>query len=462
MSIEGNLAEQSLVRVIRSIVNDRRSGVLNVAKGSGMGMFFFEAGKISSVEMDQVEEGLGRRLLKSGWITEEQLEEAVDIGESQAEKKPVSEILTDMDIVPASVIRSHVAEQLEEIISVMLTWSEGSFVFDPFPWPAERHSTVAIAADEVLVGPIRKLERAEDMAKILPPKDVVLVCTKHELEEEYLNAEEREVLSMVDGSLSMKDVIERHHGDSVSTARALCVLYGTRFIGTEDEQKSGDVAEAPERDEHVEMGITFLEMKMFDAARREFRCAIEMDPRSAEVRFFLGLACYRLGLFRAAADHFAEATELDSASSAVYNNMGLAYERLGQLGRAKECFAKATEANDADSTSYVNLGIVCYKTELYEEAEKALRLAIEMGSTASLCPYYLGMILVRREEYDEAEEMFKSAMDANPGSAAIHNNLAVVYELKGDHERAIGEYKMAFEIDPDYRKARDNLRALGG
>ena len=462
MSIEGNLAEQSLVTVIRSLADSNRSGVLNVTKGSSMGMFFFEDGKISSVEMDQVEEGLGRRLLKSGWITEEQLEEALEIGESQAEKKPVSDILTDMDVVPASVLRSHVVEQLEEVISRILTWNEGSFVFDPFPWPAEKHSTVAIDSDEVLVGPIRKLERAEDMAKILPPKDVVLVRTKNELEEECLNAEEKEVLSVVDGSLSMKELIEKHQGDSVSTAHALCVLYGARFIGTQDEQKIAGAKKAPKRDEHVEMGIAFLEMKMYDAAQREFKCAVEMDPNSAEVRFYLGLASYKVNLFRAAADYFAEARELGSASNAVLNDMGLAYERLGHLDRARECYAKAVEADDASSTSYVNLGIACYKKGLYEEAENAFRLAIKMGSTASLCPYYLGMILARKEEYDEAEKMFKSAIEANPGSVAAHNNLAVVYELKGDRERAVGEYKMAYEIDPDYRKAKDNLRAIGG
>lgn len=462
MGIEGSLAEQSLVSVLRLLAGGRKTGVLNVTKGSSMGMFFFQDGKISSVEMDQVEEGLGRKLVRSGWITEEQLEEAIEIGETQIEKKPVSEILTDMDVIPASVLRSHVVEQLEETISRILTWSEGSFVFDPFPWPADKHSAVAIDVNEVLVAPIRRLERAEDMAKILPAKDVALVLMKDEPQEGYLNDEEKEVLSMVDGSLSMKELIEKRQGDSVSAARALCVLYGTRFIGTKDEQKIANGAKAPKRDEHVEMGIAFLEMKMYDAARREFRCAIEMAPDSPEVRFYLGLACYKLNLFRAAAEHFAEATDLGSSSSAVLNNMGLAYERLGNLDRAKECFVKATEADDASSTSYVNLGIACYKTGLYEEAEKALRVAIEMGSTASLCPYYLGIILTRREEFDEAEEMFKSAVEANPGSAAIHNNLAVVYELKGEREKAVGEYKLAYEIDPDYRKAKKNLIALGG
>lgn len=462
MRREGDLSKTSLAMVMRSIADNRKTGVLDVTDGTTVAMFFFENGRICGVESDQVEESLGRRLLKSGWIDEEQLEEAFRLGESQPGKKALSEVLARMGVVHPPVLRSHVVEQLEEVISTMLIWTEGSYVFDPFPRSASEKSTLTIDVGRVLMGALRRLDQADHLERILPPKGVVLTPRKRRHEREgYLNADEREVLFIVDGTHSIQEVVDKRGGDPVSTLRALSVLYVGGDIVTEGEGEAAEVEEEPTREEHVDMGIAFLEMKMYEEAVREFTFALENNPDSVEAEFYLGLGCYKLNRYGEAVEHLLKSSEVEPVKSAVLNNLGLALEKLGDLDSALIFYTRASEAEDAGSVPWINLGILCYRMELYEEAEKALRLAMEMDSGSSLCPYYLGMILARRGEYDEATKMFKDLIEANPNSAALHNNLAAVHELKGDFEKAEEEYRTAVSIDPNYEKAKENLKAFG-
>jgi tetratricopeptide (TPR) repeat protein len=461
MKIEGSLSEDSLVTVMRSLAEGAKTGVLNVTNGTNVGGFYFEDGNMCSVETDQMGEGLGHRLMKSSWITEEQLKEALSIGQSRGGKTPPSEILTEMDVVPYPVLRSHVVEQLEDVISTMLTWREGSYVFDPLPWPSQEKPNVAIETNQILVRAVRRLENLEDLERTLPPRTAVLERTQAQAKDTDLDISEKDILPLVNGVLTISELVELRGGDSLVTLRALSALRAAGLVEAAGKEVRIETAKEPKRSEHVDMGVAFLEMKMYEEARREFRRAVEIHPDSLEARFYLSLTCHKLGLHQEAVQHLAKATELQPVKSAVFNNLGLAHEKLGNLDEAKTFFTMAAEAQGAGSTPWLNLGILCYRLGQFEDAEKALRSALEMGTKSSLCPYYLGLILAERGEYDEAEASFRQSVEANPDSPAAINNLGAVLELKGDSKLAEQEYRSALSIDHDYGKARENLKAFG-
>lgn len=462
MIAEGSLAETSLAVVMRSIADSGKTGVLDVTNGPNVGMFFFEDGKLCSVETDQVKEGLGERLVKSGWISEEQLAEALRLEQAEKDKKIPSEILAGMDIVHPPILKSHIIDLLEEVLSVMLTWPEGSYVFDPFPWPAHERATVSVDVDQVLTGAVRKLARIDDMERILPAKSAILEPVEKKRKGGYLNADERDVLFMVDGKTTVEDMVSARGADSESTLKALSVLYVTGYVSGKGTPAPEAMEREPKREEHVDMGIAFLEMKMHEEAVREFKRALELEPDSIEARFYLAIACYRLNRLAEAAGYLLKLSEVLPEKGAVLNNLGLVHERLGDFDNARDFFWKAAQAGDSGSTPLVNIGIASYKMGLYEDGEKALKAAKEMGTKASICSFYLGLIWARRGDYDAAEAMFNESIELNPDAAPALNNLAAVYELKGQFDKAEEWFRMALETDPNYELARDNLKAFGG
>lgn len=462
MIAEGNLAETSLAVVMRSLSDTGKTGVLDVTNGPNVGMFFFEDGKLCSVETDQVKEGLGERLVKSGWISEDQLAEALRLEAADKDKKIPSEILAGMDVVHPPILKSHIIDLLEEVLSVMLTWPEGSYVFDPFPWPAHERATVSVDVDQVLTGAVRKLVRIDDLERILPPGDSILTPVEKKQKGGYLNADERDVLFIVDGESTIDKLVTSRGGDTTSTLRALAVLYVTAYIG----EKGGPARETeepePKREEHVDMGIAFLEMKMYEEAVREFKRALELEAESVEARFYLAIACFRLNRLAEAAGYLLKLSESLPEKGAVLNNLGLVHEKLGDFDNARDFYWKSAQAGDSGSTPLVNIGLSSFKMGLYEDAEKALKAAKDMGTKASLCTYYLGLLYANKGDYDSAEEMFNESIELNPDAAPALNNLAAVYELKGQFEKAEEWYRMALETDPNYEKARANLKAFGG
>jgi Flp pilus assembly protein TadD len=462
MLTEGSLSDTSLAVVMRSIAESGKTGDLDVTNGPNVGMFFFEDGKLCSVETDQVKEGLGERLLKSGWINEEQLAQALRLEEAEREKKIPSEILARMDIVHPPILKSHIIDMLEEVLSVMLGWPEGSYVFDPFPWPAHEKATVSVDVDQVLAGAVRKLERVDDIERIVPGRDTVLEPLEKKRKGGYLNAEERDVLFMVDGESTIDDLIVKRGGRAASTLQALSVLFVTGYVGGKGKVGPARVEKEPKREEHVDMGIAFLEMKMYEEAVREFKHTLELEPESFEGRFYLALAYYRTNRLAEAAELLLSLSQAEPARPAILNDLGLVYERLGDFDNARDCYWKAAKIEGAGATPLVNIGIASFRMGLYDDAEKAFRAAREMGPKVSLSAFYLGVLMVRRGDYDLAEEMFNEAVELNPDAAPALNNLAAVYELKSQYDKAEEWYRMALETDPNYTKARTNLRALGG
>ena len=462
MIAEGNLSETSLAVVMRSISDSGKTGVLDITNGPSVGMFFFEDGKLCSVETDQVKEGLGERLVKSGWISEDQLAEALRLEHADRDKKIPSEILAGMDVVHPPILKSHIIDLLEEVLSVMLTWPEGSYVFDPFPWPAHEKATVSVDVDQVLTGAVRKLVRVEDMERILPERNSVLEPMEKRRKGGYLSSDERDVLFMIDGNNTTNDLVAAREHDVESTLRALCVLYVTGYVGRKGGPAPETVEREPKRGEHVDMGIAFLEMKMYEEAVREFKRALELDEESVEARFYLSTACYRLNRLAEAAGYLLKLAEILPQKGAILNNLGLVHERLGDFDNARDFFWKSAQAGDSGSTPLVNIGIASFKMGLYDDAEKALKAAKDMGTKSSLCAFYLGLLYARKGDYDSALEMFNESIELNPDAAPALNNLAAVYELKGQFDKAEEWYRMALETDPNYEMARTNLKAFGG
>ena len=132
-------------------------------------------------------------------------------------------------------------------------------------------------------------------------------------------------------------------------------------------------------------------------AIRQYRAALEINPRDAESEFGLGEAFRRRGDLDSAASHFTLAFKIDpDHQDAIFNlgvvyiqqerwddaialntgladdptflrperalvNRGWALYKSGQLEGAKQDFEEALAGNRADSHSHLNLGIVLYE-----------------------------------------------------------------------------------------------------
>jgi tetratricopeptide (TPR) repeat protein len=159
---------------------------------------------------------------------------------------------------------------------------------------------------------------------------------------------------------------------------------------------------------------------LHDAAIREYRQVLALDPRRPGMHFRLGRVLLSRAQsardaealeFRAeAAREFEEELRLDPTSANAAYERGEMYRQAGQLDRARALFEAAVE-------HYPD----------FEEAQVAL-----------------GRVLIALEKPDLALAPLRKAIALNPGNEVSHYQLSLVYQARGDavgQEKALAEYR---------------------
>jgi Tfp pilus assembly protein PilF len=109
-----------------------------------------------------------------------------------------------------------------------------------------------------------------------------------------------------------------------------------------------------------------------DAAIKEYREAIRLDPAYTHAHYNLGILLNQRGESDEAAKHFAEAARCVPKNAVMRNNIGVALYSSGQNDQAIDAFQKAIELDPAYSVSYRNLGTALQKAGRFQEAATAL------------------------------------------------------------------------------------------
>lgn len=132
---------------------------------------------------------------------------------------------------------------------------------------------------------------------------------------------------------------------------------------------------------HVNLGNAFVRRSLLDDAEKEFKLALEINPR--DIRAINGLAViYVKQKNYDEAIRLLEILTADKPDQAPFhNNLGVVYMEKGVLDEAIENFNTAIKADPDFADAYSNLGLA-YKmkgllNEARQEFEKALQLSPE-------------------------------------------------------------------------------------
>ena len=207
----------------------------------------------------------------------------------------------------------------------------------------------------------------------------------------------------------------------------------------------------------------YSEQYKIDAAFRELKKAMEIDPNSSDVHNALGVAYYHKTTssnmevrnkipeyYEKALKEFNKAISLNADDSKAYNNAGKIYREMGRLDKAEESFRKAVAVSPNYSEAVMNLGTILYQKNQLDEAASKYYRAIELNKKNSSAYYYLGETLVAKGEYSKAINYLNTSLYLFSNSAPVHNMLGKAYEFQGNEAAAISEYKKATLIKPEY------------
>ncbi|MFO7900992.1 MAG: sulfatase-like hydrolase/transferase [Planctomycetota bacterium] len=242
------------------------------------------------------------------------------------------------------------------------------------------------------------------------------------------------------------------------TNEAVRVLkHGLRLPRGPLEPKTETGAPKPAVDMHVKLGMAYRRLGKRDAAARQFRIAIRLDPPNAEAHSKLGNLLSRGGEFEAAIPHYEAALKSDPKDAGVQSNLGVALARLGRLDDAIDAYRKSLELDSSNPDVHINLGDALLAAEQVEPALETYRAAVRVAAQETDRPaMVLGHALMRLGRHAAAREAFEAALKIRKSAGAYHN-IGLIHGRAGRHEKAIEAYRKALDVDPKAVYARNNL-----
>lgn len=174
-------------------------------------------------------------------------------------------------------------------------------------------------------------------------------------------------------------------------------------------------------------GARLLEAGQLDEAIQKYQNVLQLNPRSEDANFNLGIAYARQGKLREAEKHYREAIRLMPQYAEAHNNLGNVLASQNRLDEAIAHFEAALKILPDHATAHNNLGSV----------------------------------LARQGRIPEAAFHFAEAVKSLPEYVEAHFNLGIAYQTMGRIEEAKAALQTALRLKPGFRPAQRALDRIG-
>src|SRR5437870_5840100 len=176
MAIEGPLRELGIHDVFQLLDLSRKTGVLRVTSElrHNAGTIYFEEGTIIFAEIRSNPHPLGGLLMRTGKITEADLERARDMQQRQGDKRRLGEILVSLGAITQREVERQVRFQIEEVVFEVMSWNEGYFSFNEQPeTKVPTEVSVRIPVEALLMEGARRIDEWSRIERRIPHVGVV-------------------------------------------------------------------------------------------------------------------------------------------------------------------------------------------------------------------------------------------------------------------------------------------------
>ena len=228
LSIRGSLSESSLHELLASISRSRETGTLNFHDMGRWKAIYFKDGQIIFATSNIPDDRLGEYLIKKGKITVRQFLEGSKLVRPG---KRFGAVLVEENILSSDELLASLQGHVEEIVYSLFDWVRGEYEFVIKDLSAEGPITLNLNTEDVVLEGIRRIQDFTRVYTGLGSIDRVLRVSDNADSLMYrleLDSDESQILSLVNGTLSIEQVLALSFLPNFETLR---ILYALVAIG---------------------------------------------------------------------------------------------------------------------------------------------------------------------------------------------------------------------------------------
>jgi hypothetical protein len=236
VALEGSLTDFSLADMFRLLETGEKSGILHVTSGDTDGVVCFHEGLVYYAHAGTPGEPAGKRLVKSGAISEKQLRQAQGLMKIQKRDKAtrkLGQILVDEGYVEAAVLETFVLESVADALFDLLRWEQGELRFEPDETMAEADIGIYVPIDSALTDANKRLEvwvRIREKIPSLDTRFAMAASPGTKSVDIHLKPREWMLLCYLHGGRSVRELVDLTGYNDFETARILYGMYAGGLI----------------------------------------------------------------------------------------------------------------------------------------------------------------------------------------------------------------------------------------
>lgn len=479
--MKGTLRENAISKVLIAINRKRLTGTLEVIHPSYSKKVYFAKGDAIFAASTYTDDRLGEMLLKAGKISVEHYDKAVEI--LKKKKKRLGGILVELGFLTPKDLYWGVKYQVREIIYSLFILEDGEYAFFAAEIPSDEVITLKMSMGTLIYEGVKRIDNWTRIKQEMPSMKEVLMLSNDPFslfQNIELSQQDRKILNLIDGTKTIKEIIDSSWIGSFEALKILYVLYSTGLImrreGGEEKEPEGvsiDDLLSGLSEEEKTFGERVNEF-LNKIARANYFEILESDindDAGAIKRNYFRL----VKEFHPDKYYNAEDGELKDKLTTIFDYLTKAYNsvhtqdkintyrlsltRGSEVAEAESEF-KAEEGRKKAKEEYER-GVNYFKKKEFISAAACFSKATEFDERNSRYWNYLSLAYSKsRDTLKKAEDALMQAIKLEPENADFLVNLGVIYLKAGVPKRAKTQFEKALMLDPKNEKARKGLKDL--
>lgn len=236
----GDLAEEPLPEILRTIHHYRVPGVITATSGNVVKKIYVMGGSVIFATSSDLSDSLGAYLKQSALITTGELRTSVERIDASHGKRH-GELLVEMGILTPGELRQIVTDQVKAILRSIFSWEKGVVTFEAGRFRTEELIKLDVSTPQAIADGIRQLPDARRVVSRLGPSWTVFDRGDVPVEASGVSwsAGELKLLSLVDGRRTLRDLITAGPGDVSTNAKLVYAFWVLHLVTRRDVQTSG-------------------------------------------------------------------------------------------------------------------------------------------------------------------------------------------------------------------------------
>jgi curved DNA-binding protein CbpA len=469
LSMSGSLDHYPLADILLDLQRSEKNGILEIKSGPLSKRVYIKNGDLIFATSNLEEDRLGDILLRNGKITEKQYDHSIIVMKETGKRHGT--VLVEQKYLKANDLIWAVRHQVEEIILSLFQLEHGEFAFLDGPLSSQEVITLRLSAANLIYNGIKKVHNLLHINHAMPHQDSILSYSADPMDlfqDINLNDTDKEILSLVDGTRTMKEIFSLSPLDYFQTMRTLYALLSIRIVEikkktlTEDEPWK-EIIEEPE----VETDSVFIK-KVEDTFDKltgtDFYRILDIEKNATQEQ--IKKAYYKAAKVFHPDRHFSLPSEtLKNKLHTIFSQITDAYRTLSDQKQRSTYDqsitikpAKLEKSNDEIADIRFREGKEALRNGSFTDAAELFGQAAYLNSSIPAYYFYMGLAYNRAKKFREAEKAFRQALKLDPFNADYLAELGHVYLKLDLMLRAKTSFEKALTVNPSHEKAIEGLQ----